>query len=47
MSVVFVILIILLVFGGEWGYARYGVGVGGGAGILVLILLLWLIFGGV
>jgi hypothetical protein len=49
--VLFLILIIFLVlflFGGHYGYSRWGYQGGLGiGGVLILILLLWLLFGGV
>ncbi len=45
---VLIIFLVLFMFGGNWGYTRWGpqggIGIGG---LLVLILLLWLLFGGV
>ena len=46
MDLILIILIIVLLFGGGFGYRRYGhrggIGIGG---ILLLILILYLIFG--
>ena len=46
MDLILIILIILLLFGGRFGYRRYGYRGGMGiGGLLLLILLLYLIFG--
>ncbi len=51
MGLILLIVILLLVFGGGFGYyghARYGptYGWGGGIGLILLILVLLIIFGG-
>ena len=48
MSTILIIILILLVFGGGWGYMNrdaYGNGPIGIVGILVIILLVYLLFG--
>jgi hypothetical protein len=47
MSLVLLILLVLLVFGGlpNWGYHQYGYGPSGLGGVLLLILVIMLLTG--
>ncbi len=45
---ILIVFLLLFVFGGRYGYNRWGYSGGIGiGGVLILILLLWLLFGGV
>lgn len=48
MEIIFIILIVLILFGGlGWGYrsGSYGYPLGGALGIILIILLVWLLVG--
>jgi hypothetical protein len=49
MSLVPIVLIIVILLGGGWGYSYggwTGYGPGGLVGLLVIVLLIWLLVGG-
>ena len=46
MDLILIIIILVLLFGGEFGYRRWGYGGGIGiGGILLIVLIVYLLFG--